>query len=508
MGETITPATHHNHLRLRRLGIDTYRQPVVYMHRDCLICRSEGFAAQARVKLQLHGREIIATLNVIDSGLLQLDEAGLSNWAWQALGASEGEVLTVSHPDELISLGGVRAKLFGETLEQPEWSAIIGDIAAGRYSDIQLAAFVSACAAGHMSVAETISLTRAMVEAGSRMHWEQRPIADKHCIGGLPGNRTSLIIVPIIAAAGLTMPKTSSRAITSPAGTADTMEVLAPVTHDLASMRRIVEREGACIIWGGSVALSPADDALISVERPLDIDSPAQLVASVISKKVAAGSTHAIIDIPVGSTAKVRSHIAARNLGDLLEQVGLALGISVQTVFTDGLQPVGRGIGPALEARDVLAVLCREHDAPLDLRERSLQLAGSLLEFCRATHVGSGYAEAAKLLDSGKAMEKFLGICEAQGGFSEPPGASFTHTVESAEAGRIVAVGNRRLARLAKLAGAPRAPAAGIDLHVACWERVEKGSPLFTLHAQTPGELQYVLNAIEAGLDVFTLERD
>ena len=481
-------------LRVRWLGIDTYKQPVIYMHRNCLICRSEGFAAQARVRVELNGREIIATLNVIDSDLLSIDEAGLSAWAWQALGAADGDLLAISHAPELESLRGVRAKLYGEALSQEAMSAIIQDIAAGRYADIHLAAFVAACAAGHMSLAEVVSLTRAMVDAGSRLQWphsSKSPIADKHCIGGLPGNRTSLIIVPIIAAAGLTMPKTSSRAITSPAGTADTMEVLSPVTHDLASMRRIVEREGGCIVWGGAVALSPADDALISVERPLDLDGPAQLVASVISKKIAAGSTHAIIDIPVGPTAKVRSHIAARKLGNLLEQVGAELGLAVQPIYTDGLQPVGRGIGPALEARDALAVLRGTAGAPLDLRERALQLAGALLEFCSAAPEGGGYAISAKLLDSGQALAKFLAICDAQGGFREPPHARYTHVVLAQRAGRIVEVGNRRLARIAKLAGAPKAPAAGIDLHVSCWSQVEIGSPLFTLHAESPGELHF-----------------
>jgi thymidine phosphorylase len=254
------------------------------------------------------------------------------------------------------------------------------------------------------------------------------------------------------------------------------------------------------------VALSPADDTLISVERPLDIDSPAQLVASVISKKVAAGSTHAIIDIPVGPTAKVRSHIAARKLGNLLEQVGSEFGLALQTVFTDGLQPVGRGIGPALEARDVLSVLRREHNAPLDLRERALLLAGSLLEFCGTFPEGQGHAKAAEMLDSGQALKKFLSICDAQGGFSEPPRAAFSEVVVATAAGRIIEVGNRRLARIAKLAGAPRARAAGIDLHVACWSRVEIGTPLFTVHAETPGELQYATSSLAAGPDAFVLE--
>lgn len=497
-----------NQLRLKWLGIDTYKQPVIFMHRDCHICRSEGFAAQARVRVELNGREIIATLNVIESDLLDIDEAGLSTWAWQALVASEGDSIVISHPPELASLAGVRAKLYGETLNQAAFDVIIADVAAGHYADIHVAAFIAACAAGHMSDAEVVSLTRAMVGAGARLQWPQAVIADKHCIGGLPGNRTSLIIVPIIAAAGLLMPKTSSRAITSPAGTADTMDVLAPVTHDLASMRRIVEREGGCIVWGGAVDLSPADDALISVARPLDLDSPAQLVASVISKKIAAGSTHAIIDIPVGPTAKVRSHVAARKLGNLLEHVGTKLGLAVQTIYTDGLQPVGRGIGPALEARDVLAVLRQSADAPLDLRERALQLAGALLEFCRVAREGEGYVVAEKLLDSGQAHAKFMSICDAQGGFCEPALARFTHVVAAGHAGRIVEVGNRRLARIAKLAGAPKAPAAGIDLHVACWSRVEKGEPLFTLYAESPGELQYALDAMADSPEIFRMEHE
>ena len=504
----VSPVAKPDQLRLKWLGIDTYRQPVIFMHRDCHICRSEGFAAQARVRVELKGREIIATLNVIESGLLGIDEAGLSTWAWQALAAIEGELIVIRHPPELDSLAGVRAKLYGETLNQAAFDAIINDIAAGRYADIHVAAFIAACAAGHMLEAEVVSLTRAMVGAGTRLQWPHAIIADKHCIGGLPGNRTSLIIVPIIAAAGLLIPKTSSRAITSPAGTADTMDVLATVTHDLASMRRIVEREGGCIVWGGAVGLSPADDALISIERPLDLDSPAPLVASVISKKIAAGSTHAIIDIPVGPTAKVRSHLAARKLGDLLEHVGAELGLAVQTIYTDGLQPVGRGIGPALEARDVLAVLRQDVDAPLDLRERALQLAGGLLEFCRAVREGEGYLSAEKLLVSGQAHAKLMAICEAQGGFHEPTRARFTHVVVSERAGRIVEVGNRRLARIAKLAGAPKAPTAGIDLHVACWSRIEKGAPLFTLHAESPGELQYALDAMVNSPEIFRMEHE
>ena len=220
--------------------------------------------------------------------------------------ARPGDVIQVAHAPVLESMSQVRRKIYGHRLDARALAAIVGDVAAGRYPDTHIAAFISACAGGRMDAQETIDLTGAMVAVGERLSWPGAMVADKHCVGGLPGNRTTPIIVAIAAAAGLVIPKTSSRAITSPAGTADVMETLTNVALDVNTMRRVVEREGACLVWGGALSLSPADEALIRVERPLDIDSDAQLVASVLSKKIAAGSTHIVIDLPVGPTAKVR----------------------------------------------------------------------------------------------------------------------------------------------------------------------------------------------------------
>jgi thymidine phosphorylase len=330
-----------------------------------------------------------------------------------------------------------------------------------------------------------------MVAVGERMVWSEGLVMDKHSVGGLPGNRTTMLIVPIVAACGLRMPKTSSRAITSPAGTADTMETLAPVDLDVPNIQRVVEQTGGCIVWGGAVRLSPADDILIRVERPLDLDSQGQLVASILSKKAAAGATHVLIDMPVGPTAKVRDAHAAEVLARQLQEVGLALGLQVRVVPTDGLAPVGRGIGPALEARDVLEVLRCEAGAPGDLAARALQLAGQLLEFGNAAPVGKGLALAAEVLHEGRAWRKFQEICEAQGGMREPPRAAYTRDVVAPRSGWVVAIDNRRLARIAKLAGAPKTASAGIDLHVQAGEFVERGQPLYTLHASSPGALAY-----------------
>jgi thymidine phosphorylase len=284
------------------------------------------------------------------------------------------------------------------------------------------------------------------------------------------------------------------------------MEVLAPVDLSPEHMRRVVEQEGGCIVWGGNVRLSPADDLLIRVERPLDFDSEGQLVASVLSKKIAAGSTHILIDMPVGPTAKVRSRESARALHERLAAVANALDVHVKVHVSDGTQPVGRGIGPALEARDVLAVLRGEPGAPEDLRERALTLAAQVLEFAPGAEPGSGFETARRILESGGAWRKFEAICRAQGGLQEPSRALLTHVVRTPAAGECVAIDNRRIARVAKLAGAPRAAAAGVELHVRLSHRLEKDAPLYTVHAEAPGELEYALGYVARHSDIVRVE--
>ena len=494
-----------NTLLLKRLGIDTHEEPVVYMRADCHVSKSEGFSAQSRVKVTTSSASIIATLNVLRDGFVLPTEAGLSEAAWRLLGATPGEVATLSHPRPVESLGAVRAKVFGHAFGEPQMTAILQDMAAGRYTDIELSAYLTACAAVGMSLDEVVWQTRGMVDVGTRLGWDRPIVADKHCVGGLPGNRTTPIVVSIVAAAGVWIPKTSSRAITSPAGTADAMETLAPVDLDLAAMRRVVEREGGCVIWGGAIHLSPVDDLLVRVERALDVDSDSQLVSSVLSKKVAAGATHVVIDLPVGPTAKIRTSQAAYAVARLLERVGDAVGLMVRPVLTNGSQPVGRGIGPALEARDVVAVTRGDRDAAQDLRARAVLLAGEVLELAGACQAGHGAAEAGAILADGRAWRKLQAICEAQGGMRTPPASSQRFEVPAARAGTVSSIDNRRLARAAKLAGAPADPAAGIDFHVRLGEAVAAGQPLFTLHAESPGELAYARDYLATHPDIVVL---
>lgn len=491
----------------RRLGLVAPGAAIVLLRSDCPVSRSEGFDARAQVELLHAGRAIQATLFYVNSGLLEPHEAGLSETAWRRLGVREGDDIHVRHAAPLASFSAVRRQVFGGKIGEKDALAIIRDIASHRYSDIQLSAFVTACSARVLDPAEMIALTRAMVKTGDQLSWSETPVVDKHCVGGLPGNRTTPIVVAIVAAFGLTIPKTSSRAITSPAGTADAMETIAPVNLDLASMRRVVEQEGGCIVWGGSVHLAPADDLMIRISKALSMDAEGLLVASVLSKKVAAGASHLVVDIPVGPTAKVRTHAAAASLSTALREVSQAFGLEVRIIETDGRQPVGRGIGPALEARDVLAVLRGDDDAPQDLRARAVALSGALLELGRVAEHGAGGALAQQALDDGRAWRKFQRIVEAQGGMREPPVARHCRVIGANVDGIVASVDCRRLARVAKLAGAPDAKAAGVEIHAKIGDRVSKDQPLFTIHSETPGELAYTVDYILGEPDLFRMTR-
>ncbi len=491
--------TKSNTLRLKRLGIDTHGETVLFMRDDCHVCLSEGLAQHTRVQVDIGQTSLVATVNHVSGNiLLQRGEAGLSEHAWRQHGWMGDELIRVSHLDALNSLSQVRGKIFGKRLTQPQLSNIISDIAAKKYSNIHLAAFLTACAARGLEISETVDLTQSMVDVGQRIDWGNTKIVDKHCVGGLPGNRTTPIVVAIVAACGFTMPKTSSRAITSPAGTADMMETLAPVDLDIATMRRVVEKENGCIVWGGSVDLSPADDILIAVERALEIDSEGQLVASILSKKIAAGSTHLVLDLPVGATAKIRSLKDAEFLGKMLRDVANAFDIKTAIIQSDGSQPVGRGIGPALEARDVLSVLNNAVDAPQDLKQRAVTLAGALIDLAEKSKSGGGNQLALETLENGKAWNKFQRICDAQGGMRQPPSAAYHQSLKAAHNGVVHSIDNRRLAKLAKLAGAPDVPAAGVDFHVRLGEVLQNGQDLLTVHAQTKAALEYAFDYVSA----------
>jgi thymidine phosphorylase len=471
-------------LKAKRLAIDTFRENVVVLSRHSQVLRPERLVGSRRVEVSFGSQTLLASPIMADeAGLVAPDELGVPQPLWHRLAVEEGTWVDVSPARRPASLAHLRAKLAGATFTALGLREIVADLAAHRWTDMDVAAFLVSCAS-FMTAEETLDLTRAMVESAGRLSWDRPLVVDKHCIGGIPGNRTSLIVAPIVAAHGMTIPKTSSRAITSPAGTADTMEVLARVDLTSEEMHEVVDRCGGCVVWGGQVNLSPADDVLISVERPLGVDTAEQMVASILSKKVAAGSTHLLLDLPFGPSAKVRDTAAAQRLRKLFEFVGARMGLVIDVALTQADQPIGRGVGPLLEARDVLAVLHGSPSAPADLREKGVMLAGRLLEMDPMLPGGQGQARARELLESGAAARKLHEICEAQGPspLSAEPGA-LTHEATAPRDGTVTAIDCLQVASIARSAGAPTDAGAGLLMLKRIGDPVRRGEPLCRIHA-------------------------
>ncbi|MCM2341061.1 thymidine phosphorylase family protein, partial [Rhodoferax sp.] len=436
---------------------------------------------------------------VDDAAIVGCHELGLSEDAFLQLALPQGHVVSVAQAEPPASIGALYRQIAGERLGREDFQGIVNDIAELHYSKIELTAFVVATNRDELDREEVYFLTEAMADSGRKLDWHDTLVVDKHCIGGIPGNRTSMLVVPIVAAHGLLCPKTSSRAITSPAGTADTMEVLANVELPFEQLADIVRDHRGCLAWGGTAKLSPADDVLIAVERPLAIDSPGQMVASILSKKIAAGSTHLVLDIPIGPTAKVRSMPEAQRLRRLFEYVASRLHLSLDVVITDGRQPIGRGIGPMLEARDVMRVLENDPQAPNDLRQKALRLAGRLIECHPDVRGGDGFSIARDILDSGRALAKMNAIIAAQGAkdfdYNNPPLALLTFEVRAPTDGVVTNIDNLQVARIARLAGAPKVAGAGIDLFQKLGDAVMAGDLLYRVHASYQSDLSFARQA-------------
>jgi thymidine phosphorylase len=489
-------------LTLRHILIDTYQENVAYMHRECEVYRAEGFKALSKVAIMANGNTILATLNVVeDISIVACGELGLSMDAFARMGVADGHPVTVSQAEPPESISALNRKINGERLNQNDFRAIVHDIAEHHYSKIELTAFVVATNRDELDREEVYFLTEAMVDAGQRLDWQEPLVVDKHCIGGIPGNRTSMLLVPIVAAHGILCPKTSSRAITSPAGTADTMEVLANVELPMVQLQDIVHTHRGCLAWGGTANLSPADDVLISVERPLSLDSQGQMVASILSKKIAAGSTHLVLDIPIGPSAKVRTMPDAQRLRRLFEYVAKRMRLTLDVVITDGRQPIGYGIGPVLEARDVMCVLENDPLAPNDLRQKALRLAGRLIESNPDVRGGDGYAIARDILDSGRALAKMNDIINAQGrklfDYKNPKLGELSFEVHAPQAGVVCGIDNLQLARIARLAGAPKVINAGVDLMCKLGDVAMAGTVLYRVHAGFAADLEFARQACQ-----------
>ncbi len=470
-------------------------KPIAILHR--LTARKMNTHVGDRILISKNEISIIAVVDTAE-GFIERDELAVSNEVVSSLNLKKGESLEVSLTEKPETTSIIKKKMDGHSLSKEEIEKIIKNIVRNSLSEAEVAFYVSAIYKNGMNNKETEDLIEAMVSTGQRLSFKGK-IVDKHSIGGIAANRTTPIVVSICSSAGLIMPKTSSRAITSAAGTADTIESIAKVEFSAEEIKEIVRKHGACMVWGGSLGLSPADDKLIQVERVLDIDPEAQLLASVLSKKISVGSKYVLIDIPYGKSAKVDKKKGLR-LKEKFEYLGKRFGLKIKCVLTSGESPIGRGIGPILEIIDVIKVLERKQDAPKDLEEKSLFLAGEILELCGQIKKGKGKEAARAILNSGKALDKFKEIILAQDGKVEPIEVlkqklgKHKHEIFSNKNSRVKEIDNKKINLIASIAGCPIDKGSGIYLNKSLDEKITKGDKLLTIYSDSELRLR---NALE-----------
>ncbi|MBI2565337.1 AMP phosphorylase [Candidatus Woesearchaeota archaeon] len=453
-----------------------------------------------RVVVQHNSKKIVAVLNIGESNKpVSPGRIGLFEEVISALKVKNGDTVSVSLARKPNSIVAIRKKLDGRELSYEDTLLIVKDIVNDRLTSIELTSYVAANYTLGMSRKEIVDLTKAMTVTGEQIKIKSKPVLDIHSIGGVPGNRTTIIIVPIILAAGCVIPKTSSRAITSPAGTADTMEVFCPVIASAKKIKSLLKEIGGFILWGGAVNLAPADDKIIKVEHPLSIDAEGQMLASIMAKKACVSATHLLMEIPLGAGSKVKNREEALHLKNEFEFLGKELGINILAYLSDGTQPIGNGIGPILEARDCLWLLQNDPRAPQDLREKSLEMAGLLLEFSGKVKKGQGYSLAEQLLNSGKAYNTFVKLIKAQGGKDPSKNvlnpSNLTFTLRAANNGYITHIDTIAIAKIARLAGAPKDINSGIYLYKHKDNYVKKGDALLTVYAHGKEKLVFATEA-------------
>ena len=419
------------------------------------------------------------------------DELGLFEDVMEELSVKNGGVINVRATEPLKSLEYIKKKMMGEKLSSEEILRIIKDISSQRLSDVEASAFVSAVYMKGLDIEETISMAKALIADGNRLEFKKGVVVDKHSVGGTNG-RATMIIVPIVASSGLLIPKTSSRSITSAAGTADAMEVLANVSLPMGKIKSITEKIGGVIAWGGAVDLAPADDKIIKIEHPLSLDPEGQVIASVLAKKASVGSKFVVIDLPVGRYVKIKDKDQAIRMAKKFVQVGKEIGITVEAIITNGEEPSGQAFGSALEAKYALEVL--EGKRFDNLAQKSCEIAGVIFEMSGKAKPGKGYEMAKNILQSKKALSKMQEIIKAQGGkittSDQVKLSSLKKEFKAGNNGVIEEINIREVTKIARIAGAPANKTAGIMLHKLAGEKVYDGEPLMTIYAENPEKLK------------------
>lgn len=457
---------------------------------------SIGVHPKDRILIKTLGKDSRSFATIIDTvkGFIKEEEIVVSSEIKDILELKSGQKVEISLAEIPRSLDYIKKKLSSKRFSREEIFEITRDIVSNSLSESEIALFVSAMYQKGMNFQETIYLIEAILESGDRLYLDEKMIVDKHCVGGLPGNRTTPLVVSICAAGGLTFPKTSSRAITSAAGTADVVETIAKVDFEMNDLKRIIKKTNACMVWGGSLGLVPADEKIIQIEKALKIDPKSQLLASIMSKKLSVGSNHILIDLPYGKTAKLQNRQKALVLKKDFERIARHFNMKLKCVLTDGSQPIGNGIGPVLEMLDIISILDPKQRGPYDLEQKSLFLSGELFELTGKAKKGKGIELARQILYSGKAFNKFKEIIKAQkGNLNGLELPKFRKDILANKKGKVKEIDNKIISSLARAAGSPLDKSAGLYLHVHLGYEVEKGQKIITIYSESKSRLNEAL---------------
>ncbi|WKZ31365.1 MAG: thymidine phosphorylase [Candidatus Dojkabacteria bacterium] len=496
------------YLKSNNLDVETGNELEVLLNADD--ARKEGINKGDIVSFSFQNDVVLYVVVEVTDSVVPEGHVGINEDIWSRYGIHQGDTITITIIDRPESLEYIKKKLLGSKLSAHELEVITQDISDRKIREVEIAYFMATFFNPGFDEEEVLATIHGMAKAGDVLDFRNvkengNMVVDKHSIGGVAAKGITPILVPIIAAHGLVIPNTSTRAITTPAGTTDILEVIMPMTHTNEELYEIIKKTGAFMIWGGALRLSPADDVLIGVERGLHVQSFQKLLVSIIAKKVSMGITHIVIDIPYGPGTKVEKPDDVEFLSTEFKKLFAKVGIKCETYTRRVVAPDGYGIGPALEVRDILQVFERHPERPMKLEETAVDMAGVLLELTEKVPVGEGRRAALQKLDSGEAAEKFWEIAMAQGA----PGKKTSEEIKIGDYeqkfmaerdGIIDFVDNKEIVKISRALGNPFIKEAGVYLHKTAGDKVEKGELLLTIYA-TSGE------RLDTGIEALNMEK-
>lgn len=438
------------------------------------------------------------------------DEVWITKDVREKYKISAGEKVSISYTSTSTkAMDALKKAIKWGKLNYNETHSIMKDISENRFTDTLITYYSSLGFFKKATDKELFEMAKAMWETGEMLHFDG-VVADKHCMWWVPGNETTMIMIPLLSSLGIKMPKTFSKSITTPAATGECVNVLMDISFSKKQIENLVKKNNCCLVRWGWLDLAPADEKLIKVAYPLSMQSYSRTVVSIMAKKYAMGINHSLIDIPVWPTAKVPDKKTARRLKKRYEYVGKKLGMKVCVEITDAKEPIWAWVGPNLQVREVLRVLQQHELRPLDLQTKALHLSAKVIELVGMAKGKKAYELAYQQLKSGKAWKKMQEIIKAQ--WWKNPNiksedlklAKFKKEVKAEKDGTIRAIDLKLVNLVTRTLGSPVEEEAGLYLTNKLGDKVKKNEILYVMYANDEWKIQMALDLLK-GKKMYTI---